>query len=529
MFVQTGTKDKALAGFFVNAQTGKYVLVKGKFFQYTSAEMLATKQIPIITGEASMPYIAALPPNIPERSFGLPERVAEMIARLETIAKILDGTQHEKHARDEIQRLQTTTDLGFELENAEKWEKGIIREAARDAHQKAKDYLFDVEYRAKRPGKGQIDPISLAARKAQGEALEAWALQLDAGKLVKYPDLDLIDRMVIERLYREKREHEKQFSVQPETINYKDWVIMISVDGSVKAGHKIEGNVLDWSPYATVQDAKAEIDLIEKKREELKLKKMSEKTAISKVLPSGPIRGGTPEAVEQLKAKLVKLEHDQELMKATNRVLKKKGIDTLKELVKLGYSQDTATKLLKPDMSGRLGYPHFRLQSQLQEMQRVKDRIAEEQARVSTYAGGSKEYTKAGVRVVENVEANRLQLFFDGKPPENIRDELKHNGYHWSPTEGAWQRQLTKAAVQSLSWMKFMKEPEPEPPAENVESEIKELEDDIKGIDQRIKEIESYGTVGDMTFEGNIRARQIGALMDKRDHALKKLEKLKAS
>jgi len=46
----------------------------------------------------------------------------------------------------------------------------------------------------------------------------------------------------------------------------------------------------------------------------------------------------------------------------------------------------------------------------------------------------------------ENVEANRLQLLFPGKPDEETRKRLKRHGFRWAPSEGAWQRQLTNAA-----------------------------------------------------------------------------------
>lgn len=56
-----------------------------------------------------------------------------------------------------------------------------------------------------------------------------------------------------------------------------------------------------------------------------------------------------------------------------------------------------------------------------------------------------------GVRVVENIEINRLQIFFDEKPDcETIRN-LKSNGWHWSPKNKAWQRQLTPNAKNSLN------------------------------------------------------------------------------
>lgn len=55
-----------------------------------------------------------------------------------------------------------------------------------------------------------------------------------------------------------------------------------------------------------------------------------------------------------------------------------------------------------------------------------------------------------GVQIVHNTTENRLQLIFDGKPTEAVRNILKKNGYRWSPTQGAWQRQLTQNALYSL-------------------------------------------------------------------------------
>lgn len=45
--------------------------------------------------------------------------------------------------------------------------------------------------------------------------------------------------------------------------------------------------------------------------------------------------------------------------------------------------------------------------------------------------------------MVENAELMRLQLVFDGKPSDEVREALKHWGFRWSPKNGAWQRQLT--------------------------------------------------------------------------------------
>ncbi len=50
-----------------------------------------------------------------------------------------------------------------------------------------------------------------------------------------------------------------------------------------------------------------------------------------------------------------------------------------------------------------------------------------------------------------NNEENRLQLVFDDKPDENIRNILKKNGFRWSGRFKAWQRQLTENAI-AAAW-----------------------------------------------------------------------------
>jgi hypothetical protein len=45
----------------------------------------------------------------------------------------------------------------------------------------------------------------------------------------------------------------------------------------------------------------------------------------------------------------------------------------------------------------------------------------------------------------------RLQLFFDGKPAQEIIKLLKSNAFKWAPSNMAWQRQLTNNAVYSFN------------------------------------------------------------------------------
>lgn len=54
---------------------------------------------------------------------------------------------------------------------------------------------------------------------------------------------------------------------------------------------------------------------------------------------------------------------------------------------------------------------------------------------------------KEGCSIVKNYSLDRLQLVFDGKPKAEVISKLKSNGFRWSPSNTAWQRQLTSNAL----------------------------------------------------------------------------------
>lgn len=57
-------------------------------------------------------------------------------------------------------------------------------------------------------------------------------------------------------------------------------------------------------------------------------------------------------------------------------------------------------------------------------------------------------------KMVENTENMRLQLFFEGKPSEEIRALLKSHSFRWSGKNKCWQRQLTNNARFSYKRLK---------------------------------------------------------------------------
>ena len=69
------------------------------------------------------------------------------------------------------------------------------------------------------------------------------------------------------------------------------------------------------------------------------------------------------------------------------------------------------------------------------------------EAAVDKASAESQERVVNGVRVVSNSQEDRLQLFFDGKPPQEMISLLKGSAFKWSPSRGCWQRQLTNNAI----------------------------------------------------------------------------------
>lgn len=175
-----------------------------------------------------------------------------------------------------------------------------------------------------------------------------------------------------------------------------------------------------------------------------KLIKYAEKDAFYKENPEArPIMAGDADALERLKQKLADHVATQEKMKAANALIRKGDLLGLAEL--LGERQ--AEKILEPAY-GRAGFAPYALDNNRAEITRLKERIKDIEGRKATQP---KDIMINGVRVFENTDDMRLQLFFDGKPPQEIIALLKKNAFKWSPKNSAWQRQLTNNAVYSFT------------------------------------------------------------------------------
>ena len=166
----------------------------------------------------------------------------------------------------------------------------------------------------------------------------------------------------------------------------------------------------------------------------------------------GGISADDAHAVEKLQSKLDSLQESQALMKAVNAYFRKhKTLDGCP-----GLSDDTIAKL-KASMSrdwrqNPVPFPAYALSNNNANIRATQQRIDELKSK-SEYAG----WTFAGGRAEANEDENRLQLFFDEKPSDEQRKQLKSNGFIWAPSQSAWQRQLTKNAIYSAGRVDFIK------------------------------------------------------------------------
>lgn len=157
-------------------------------------------------------------------------------------------------------------------------------------------------------------------------------------------------------------------------------------------------------------------------------------------------------------AKLETMRKTQEYYKAVNKAVKAKGATgetILTALTAAGYGGSVdATKcaeFLKPDFAGRVGIASYVLTNASAEMRRLEKRIKELEAKTLRSLNGNKEFPFEGGRVVVNYDEDRIQIFHDEKPSEDVRKAFKARGFNWSPSNDAWQRQITSHTAYDAS------------------------------------------------------------------------------
>lgn len=128
---------------------------------------------------------------------------------------------------------------------------------------------------------------------------------------------------------------------------------------------------------------------------------------IDNIENSNVISADDPKAIEKLEEKIKALEKQKEIVKAREH-----------EWYELPYLN--------------------------QDIRRYKERIKELKELEEM---NFQEIAFKGGKVIQNKEVNRIQILFDDKPSEEIRDILKHHGFKWARSQVAWQRIFNKNGI----------------------------------------------------------------------------------
>lgn len=149
-----------------------------------------------------------------------------------------------------------------------------------------------------------------------------------------------------------------------------------------------------------------------------------------------------PEATEKLAERIEKLEKRQQLMKDANKLLKKNDIEGL---LNLGFTANQIERFKEKDCFGNIGFAPFQITNNGANIRRLKLRLQEELKKAEMET--TEETFPSGVRIVQNTEENRCQIFFPvPRVSKEIYSLLKSRGFRLT-REGIWQRHISNGAT----------------------------------------------------------------------------------
>ena len=177
----------------------------------------------------------------------------------------------------------------------------------------------------------------------------------------------------------------------------------------------------------------------------------------------GGISADDPEAVNKLRVKLEKLEEFQLTMRSVNAYYRKhKTLDGCPDLSAEDI-EELKAKMARSWRANPKPYESYTLANNNATIRQTKARIEELKKQAETeYAG----WAFDGGEVKMDKATNRLQVFFDEKPDRDTCSAMRHNGFRWAPSVGAWQRQLTNNAIYAAKHMDCLRPLAVEPPTQ---------------------------------------------------------------
>lgn len=156
--------------------------------------------------------------------------------------------------------------------------------------------------------------------------------------------------------------------------------------------------------------------------------------------------------VERLQDKIDKLTRSQEMMKSANKIVRNKKlseVEQVDELVALGFDEQTSIEILHPKCDFQSpGFASYTLSNNLAKIKDAQARLD----RITSMLGNEdseEEHSWGTLAWVYSEE--RVRFLFDDKPDRDTISLLKSESFKWSPSNSAWQRQITPACKRAVA------------------------------------------------------------------------------
>lgn len=161
---------------------------------------------------------------------------------------------------------------------------------------------------------------------------------------------------------------------------------------------------------------------------------------------TGGISSDDPEALQQLSAKLAKLEDTQSTMKRINRQYRKGGWAAVEGLTEA--QREAAQTAMDADWRSKpRPFETYQLSNNNANIRRIKARIKELEA-AEQFEDFSEEFE--GYKTSACVADNRVRVAFDQRPNRDVTHFMRRSGFVFSRQAMAWQRKLNAAGLHAL-------------------------------------------------------------------------------
>lgn len=171
-----------------------------------------------------------------------------------------------------------------------------------------------------------------------------------------------------------------------------------------------------------------------------------------------PINTSDPDAIERLEAKIKAHQDLQDLMKASNRIIRNKKMNDENKIIalmKLGHKEDAANELLHPTTRwDSVGYPSYRLTNNNATLKTAKARLESVKQMQSKE---SREEEIHGVTVEWDAEDGRVRLHFPtpgGRVSNHMYKVCRSNGFVFARSIDAFSRKWTNSSAEyKVQWV----------------------------------------------------------------------------